>query len=524
MTSNVSGEASAEDRARTAFQKIRLPAAVALLAVNALWLLLGLVDLVFAPPSIGGFQAREDFSQRALFAFGDFVGLRPLLLPMLAVLLALALRPALGSVTRLIVFAALAEYAVSALFGLVAFLGSLFADVATRTLIQTALSDLGWLALLGVATLGLVWATLALLGPRKPKAPAYPGGAPWPGGQQQYGPQQTYAGDPYGQQYPGQPAYGGYEHQQQQYGQQAQPGQEQQSPYGQAAQPGQEPQNPYGQQTQEQPPYGQQSAHSPTSAVPAAPQSYGQQPAGGPAAGQQSYEQPASGVPQQSYGQRPQESSYPPPPSYPPAPYPQQPYAGPGYESPQASPPQSGAQHAPSGGQQAPATQVWPTYGAPGQPGAPSSAAPQVSSPPAPQASAPADSGANQPGPAPQTSAPPATGYGRSVVGTAAVQPATQPWFAPPPPAEPHGGGPSPHGSWAQPGAAEPAPVADPGWPTPPPERPWNAGQGGGNDDEAELTERVGQNGGVGQNGVGDDQRWRDVQERNRTWGQPDQP
>jgi len=269
VTTNVSEQAPAEDRARSAFQKIRLPAALALLAVNALWLLIAIEQLLVPSEA-------NTFSDRAYFTFNNFVGVPAIVLPLLAVLLAVAIRPALGTLTRPIVIAALAQYAVSLLFGLIAFLGSLvyfsgseeLGETRSRRLVENAFDALGSLALLAVATLGLVWVLRALLGPRKPKPPAYPGGAPWAGGAQQPYGQPGYPADVYGQQYQGQAGYGGYAPQPS-YGQQ--PADQHQAYPNQPAQAASAAQQPYAHQAYDQPHQG----YPQHQAYPS--QSYGQQ-------------------------------------------------------------------------------------------------------------------------------------------------------------------------------------------------------------------------------------------------------
>ena len=157
--------------------------ATALLAGNAVFLFLGISDLLFVVSGwVGGFGARSQAS------FGIFVGPAAILLPLGAMLLATHLSPRLPH-TRALLLAALAEYAVSAVFGLITYLGSFaYGLFAVRETFDGLLRRAVWLAFLTIAAAAL-WRVFRALYPPAPR-PTYA-----------YGPTM------YGRPYPGQPSY-----------------------------------------------------------------------------------------------------------------------------------------------------------------------------------------------------------------------------------------------------------------------------------------------------------------------------
>jgi hypothetical protein len=156
---------------------------VVLLAANALFLFFALVDLfVIFEDWSNNFVNRIDAS-----AFGQFVGLVPVLFPLLAVLIATHLRPAVPQ-ARLITVAALVEYGVSAVFGaicmLVGFLhgltltGSVSGMSQPRAALETILVRGAWMVLLLFAAYAVYLLFQGLYA--APKPPPYPAGYPAP--------------------------------------------------------------------------------------------------------------------------------------------------------------------------------------------------------------------------------------------------------------------------------------------------------------------------------------------------------
>lgn len=209
---------------------LRDPGALVLVGANALLLLVGLINL-----AMPAFEA-DTFTRRAGDGFFDFVGLTGILLPLAAVLLASHVQPVSGK-GRLITIIALAEYAFSALLGMVAlfawFAGSL-TDSAFRPAFTGLLVRVAYLAIFVSAALVLFKVGRVLLFVDRPTPQAFGYG------QQGYGqsgyPQQSGFPPPYAQQ-PGYPA--GYP---QGYGQPASA--QQPAGYGQPAMPAQSVQPP----------------------------------------------------------------------------------------------------------------------------------------------------------------------------------------------------------------------------------------------------------------------------------------
>jgi hypothetical protein len=263
---------------------LRELAAQVLIGATALLLLVAVIELLI--PGAG----RGSFLDRASSSFGNFINLDRIAFPLLAVLLATHLRPAVGR-AKLITLVALVEYAVSAFFGILFGLLVGFANTAgdsARVAFESLLVHVAYTGVLGVAGYAVFRIWQGMYHVAKPANP--PGVYGQPGG--------------YGGSY-GQPAgYGGT------YGQPTQAGQ---APYGQPGygqpaqpttygQPGHPSAPPYPDQTQAypqgygQPGYGQQSYPS-TYGQQSYPSTYGQP--GSPA-------QPQSGPPLSDEDQRTQ--------------------------------------------------------------------------------------------------------------------------------------------------------------------------------------------------------------------------
>ncbi|GAA1745923.1 hypothetical protein [Luedemannella helvata] len=160
---------------------LREPAALVLLAVNGMFLLLGVLDLLVTTDAWA-----DGFGNRAAASYERFVGLHATVLPLLAVLLVTHIRP-VPARAKLITVVALAEYAVSAFFGgltyIAAFatdmsrvdgpsLGQLFENLLVRTLIAALFA-------LAAFVVFRVWQG-RYAPPRAPRQPAGYYGAPTP--------------------------------------------------------------------------------------------------------------------------------------------------------------------------------------------------------------------------------------------------------------------------------------------------------------------------------------------------------
>ncbi|MFI5839904.1 hypothetical protein ACIA8K_09360 [Catenuloplanes sp. NPDC051500] len=303
MTTQPDPAPTGQKPARQLVEPLRETAAIVLLGANAVLLFVAVLDLLASTTGV------EAFSSRAAYSFGNFVNLYTIGFPLIAVLLAAFVAPALPK-AKLIVTVALVELAVSAVLGV--FFGLLFGlagllDNSILALFTGFLARVAWLAVLGLVLFG-VW-SIYQGNYYTPRPKPVPGMYGQPGAQ--------YPGQPYpGQQpYQQQPPQYGYPPQQQ-YG----------APYG-------DPQH-YGQQTTAlpvQPPAGS----------PAAPQQQPYQPApqSGPPHQAPQYPAPQSAPPQSGPPQSGPPSSSVPPHVQPPAPqgpppgYPQGP--PPGYEQTQ---------------------------------------------------------------------------------------------------------------------------------------------------------------------------------------------
>jgi hypothetical protein len=318
----VTTDPSAGDQPASDLTKpLRLPAALGMLGVNAVWLLI-LIQGYLLPSS-----PAPAFTDRSAQAFAAFTSIAPypvLLLPLLAVLLATHVRPALEQ-SATIVKAALGEYAVIALFAVISYLGALFSSPTVRAGFEQFFFRTGMLLILALAAF-TVWkvAQPIVQGPPKPDRlaaygrnsappdqqynpfgqpsgpPAYPqSGAP---GVPEYSdPAQPQYGDAaqpqYGQGYPAPPGtvYGG------------QPAHGEPPPYGEPPAYGDQPS--YGQGYADPPAYGEPQPYPPSQQYGAQYQSpqptvYGTPAAGGPASGAptsgSAWDSPADGT--GSYG------------------------------------------------------------------------------------------------------------------------------------------------------------------------------------------------------------------------------
>jgi hypothetical protein len=183
-----SGSSGPAPSARRFTEPLRELSCAALLGANAVFLLLGFTGLILV---IDGWAS--GFGQRSVVHFGTFAGPLAIALPMVAVLLATHVSPMVPR-ARLLLMVAGVEYAVSAVFGAITFLGAFAFDLhSVRATLVGLLGRAVWLGLLLLA--GIVLARLWLgLYPPVPKPPPAP-----------YGTYGRPAG--YGQPYPGQPTY-----------------------------------------------------------------------------------------------------------------------------------------------------------------------------------------------------------------------------------------------------------------------------------------------------------------------------
>ncbi len=171
--------------ARQVTEPIREVSALALLAGNAVFLLLGVSRLLFV---LDGWSS--SFGQRCTDAFPTFVGLLSLGLPMASLLVATHIKPMVLR-SRQILLTVLIEYAVSAVFGAVTFLGAFAHGLnSARATIEGILQRGVWLAFLILVCVVAVRIQLRLFPRPKP--------APYAAG---------YLPTSYGQPYPGQPMF-----------------------------------------------------------------------------------------------------------------------------------------------------------------------------------------------------------------------------------------------------------------------------------------------------------------------------
>nr|WP_218908264.1 hypothetical protein [Micromonospora jinlongensis] len=257
---------------------LRELAALALLGANAVFLFVGLLRLI-APNDY------SSFTDRAGSAFYAFIGVEAVVLPLLAVLLATHVSPVLPK-AKLITQVALAEYAVSALFGTLTMLIWTVGRLAEAEILDALLGVLtrfAWMVIFAVAAwvVYTVWRAHYYVPRPKPQPGVYGQAQPgWPQQQGGWPAQGQPGGQPAGGwQTPGQP--GGYPPAQYpgQYGQPSPPFQAPQSapPHPQSAPPfaaapqSAPPANPAPQSAPPSPaapPFGQPPSADPTQAIP----------------------------------------------------------------------------------------------------------------------------------------------------------------------------------------------------------------------------------------------------------------
>ncbi|MEV5690551.1 hypothetical protein [Micromonospora globbae] len=211
MTSPAEPASADATQARQLTKPLRELAALAFLGANAVLLFVGLIRLL-TPTEY------STFGDRAGGAFGAFMGIEAVVLPVLAVLLATHIEPVLGR-ARTITQVALIEYAVSAFFGALTFLIWTVGELAEGEVLEALLgllTRLAWIAIFAVAAYVVyrLWRTLyyvpkpkpqpGVYGSPQPGWPQQPGG--WPGAGQPGG--YPASGQPGGYPAPGQP--GGY--------------------------------------------------------------------------------------------------------------------------------------------------------------------------------------------------------------------------------------------------------------------------------------------------------------------------
>jgi hypothetical protein len=175
--------------ARSVTASMRQLAAVALLAGNAVLLFLGVSNLLLVVTNwIGQFGARSEA------VFDTFAGPVAIALPLLSMLIATHVSPPLPQ-ARLILLSALVEYAVSAFFGVLTYLGAFAEGVfSVRSTFNDLLGRAVWLAFLTIAITAVYRVYRAMYPPAL--RPSY-----------------SYGPTVYGRPYPGQPTYprpGGY--------------------------------------------------------------------------------------------------------------------------------------------------------------------------------------------------------------------------------------------------------------------------------------------------------------------------
>ncbi|MET8040056.1 hypothetical protein ABZU25_04210 [Micromonospora sp. NPDC005215] len=200
MTSPAEPASADAAQARQLTKPLRELAALALLGANAVFLFVGLLRLIDPDGS---------FTDRAGDAFGTFVGVEAVGLPLLAVLLATHISPVVPK-AKLITQVALGEYGVSAVFGTLTLLiwtvGQL-ADTEVLDALLGVLTQFAWMMIFAVAAwvVYTIWRAHYYVPRPKPQPGVY--GQPQPGWPQQQGGWPT-PGQPGGQPQGGWPAPG----------------------------------------------------------------------------------------------------------------------------------------------------------------------------------------------------------------------------------------------------------------------------------------------------------------------------
>jgi hypothetical protein len=151
---------------------LRELAAFVLLAGNAVLLFLSITSLIFV---VDGWAS--EFGRRAADTYYGFVGQTSILVPLIAMLIATHIRPPVRH-ARTITLAALAEFLVSAFFGVVTFIGAFAEDVANgrgstvRFIFENLITRTVWLAFFALAGY-VVWRVaigcMRRSGPFKPR-------------------------------------------------------------------------------------------------------------------------------------------------------------------------------------------------------------------------------------------------------------------------------------------------------------------------------------------------------------------
>ena len=160
--------------------------ALVLVGANAVLLFVGLIDLLVP------YSANVGFSSRAGGSFFDFAGIEAIVLPLLAVLLATHLKPPVPR-AKLVTQVALAEYAVSAVFGVIALLAWLFGslvDGEVRAAFTGLLVRIAYAGIFAAAAFLIykVWRTLYYVPRPKPQPGMYGAPVGGPGGYPPAGP------------------------------------------------------------------------------------------------------------------------------------------------------------------------------------------------------------------------------------------------------------------------------------------------------------------------------------------------
>jgi hypothetical protein len=173
-TSGSDAGGAGEKRASQFTEPLRQLGAFALLGANGLFLVLGFFRLLIAD------DWADSFAARSATLYGVyFVGLVPVLFPLLAVLLATHVRPAVPQ-SRLITLTALIEYLVSAVLGAITFVGAFANDIDNgepREIFENLLTRLAWAGLLVLAGLAVYRVWRGVYAVAKP-APTYYSGYP----------------------------------------------------------------------------------------------------------------------------------------------------------------------------------------------------------------------------------------------------------------------------------------------------------------------------------------------------------
>jgi hypothetical protein len=165
--------------------------ALALLTANAVFLFLGVSGLIFV---MDGWA--DSFGFRSAVQFGTFVGPLALGLPFAAMLVATHIAPMVPR-SRAILLTVLVEYGVSAVFGVITFLGAFAHGLGSvRDTLEGVLGRAVWLGLLVLAVIVVYRVLIGLYPPAPPRVRATYAAGP------------TYPGSPvYGRPYPGRPTY-----------------------------------------------------------------------------------------------------------------------------------------------------------------------------------------------------------------------------------------------------------------------------------------------------------------------------